>query len=152
MVSVEGGAPADRRGVAHDEGRDMDFTNHPLIEVLWSFFIIFVWVAWFWLLISIGVDIFRRHDISGGVKALWLIFIIFLPFLGVLIYLATQSRSMAERSAEQTSRQRQAMDDYIRTTAGGGGAASEIQKAKALLDDGAITQAEFDSIKAKALS
>jgi hypothetical protein len=132
----------------------MDFTNHPLIEVLWSFFIIFVWVAWFWLLISIGVDIFRRHDISGGAKALWLIFIIFLPFLGVLIYLVTQSQSMAERSAEQTNRQRHAMDDYIRTTAagGGGGAATEIEKAKALLDNGAITQAEFDSIKAKALA
>jgi Short C-terminal domain/Phospholipase_D-nuclease N-terminal len=132
----------------------MDFTNHPLIEVLWSFFIIFIWVAWFWLLISIGVDIFRRHDISGGAKALWLIFIIILPFLGVLIYLVTQSQSMAERSAEQTSRQRHAMDDYIRTTAagGGGGAATEIEKAKALLDNGAITQAEFDSIKAKALA
>ena len=131
----------------------MDFTNHPLIEVLWSFFIIFIWVAWFWLLISIGVDIFRRHDISGGMKALWLIFIIFLPFLGVLIYLITQSGSMAERSAEQANRQRQAMDDYIRTTAGGGGGAvADIERAKGLLDSGAITQAEFDSIKAKALA
>ncbi|HET6865925.1 MAG TPA: SHOCT domain-containing protein [Solirubrobacteraceae bacterium] len=131
----------------------MDFTNHPLLEVLWSFFIIFIWVAWFWLLISITVDIFRRHDISGGVKALWLIFIIFLPFLGVLIYLITQSQSMAERSAEQANRERKAMDDYIRTTAGGGGgAATEIEKAKALLDNGTITQAEFDSIKAKALA
>ena len=131
----------------------MDFTNHPLIEVLWSFFIIFIWVAWFWLLISIGVDIFRRHDISGGMKALWLIFIIFLPFLGVLIYLITQSQSMAERSAEQANRQRQAMDDYIRTTAGGGGGAvADIERAKGLLDSGAITQAEFDSIKAKALA
>ena len=131
----------------------MDFTNHPLLEVLWSFFIIFIWVAWFWLLISITVDIFRRHDISGGVKALWLIFIIFLPFLGVLIYLITQSQSMAERSAEQANRQRQAMDDYIRTTAGGGGGAvADIERAKGLLDSGAITQAEFDSIKAKALA
>jgi hypothetical protein len=131
----------------------MDFTNHPLIEVLWSFFIIFIWVAWFWLLISIGVDIFRRNDISGGLKALWLLFIIFLPFLGVLIYLVTQNDSMAERAAEHANRQRQAMDDYIRTTAaGGGGAVTEIEKAKALLDNGAITQAEFDSIKAKALS
>jgi putative oligomerization/nucleic acid binding protein/phospholipase D-like protein len=131
----------------------MDFTNHPLIEVLWSFFIIFIWVAWFWLLISISIDIFRRHDISGGFKALWLIFIIFLPYLGVFIYLITQSRSMAERSADQANRQRQAMDDYIRTTAGGGGGAiADIEKAKALLDSGAITQAEFDSIKAKALA
>jgi len=132
----------------------MDFTNHPLLEVLWSFFIIFIWVAWFWLLISIGVDIFRRTDISGGGKALWLIFIIFLPFLGVLIYLVTQNDSMAERAAEHATRQRQAMDDYIRTTAsgGGGGGVAEIEKAKALLDNGTITQAEFDSIKAKALA
>jgi putative oligomerization/nucleic acid binding protein/phospholipase D-like protein len=132
----------------------MDFTNHPLIEVLWSFFLIFIWVAWFWLLVSIGVDIFRRDDISGGMKALWLVFIIFLPFLGVLIYLVTQSQSMAERSAQHANRQRQAMDDYIRATAtgGGGGAGTEIEKAKALLDNGAITQAEFDTIKAKALA
>jgi hypothetical protein len=131
----------------------MDFTNHPLIEVLWSFFIIFIWVAWFWLLISISIDIFRRHDISGGMKAVWLIFIIFLPYLGVLIYLITQSKSMAERNAEQANRQRAAMDDYIRSTAGGGGgAAAEIEKAKSLLDSGAISQAEFDSIKAKALA
>jgi hypothetical protein len=131
----------------------MDFTNHPLIEVLWSFFIIFIWVAWFWLLISISIDIFRRHDISGGMKALWLLFIIFLPYLGVFIYLITQSRSMAERSADQANRQRQAMDDYIRTTAGGGGGAvADIERAKGLLDSGAITQAEFDSIKAKALA
>jgi hypothetical protein len=131
----------------------MDFTNHPLIEVLWSFFIIFIWVAWFWLLISISIDIFRRHDISGGMKAVWLLFIIFLPYLGVLIYLITQSKSMAERNAEQANRQRAAMDDYIRSTAGGGGgAAAEIEKAKSLLDSGAISQAEFDSIKAKALA
>lgn len=132
----------------------MDFTNHPLIEVLWSFFLIFIWVAWFWLVVSIGVDIFRRDDISGGMKALWLVFIIFLPFLGVLIYLVTQSQSMAERSAQHANRQRQAMDDYIRAaaTGGGGGAGTEIEKAKALLDNGAITQAEFDTIKAKALA
>jgi putative oligomerization/nucleic acid binding protein len=132
----------------------MDFTNHPLIEVLWSFFLIFIWVAWFWLLVSIGVDIFRRDDIPGGMKALWLVFIIFVPFLGVLIYLVTQSQSMAERSAQHANRQRQAMDDYIRATAtgGGGGAGTEIEKAKALLDNGAITQAEFDTIKAKALA
>jgi hypothetical protein len=132
----------------------MDFTSHPLIHILWSFFIIFIWVAWFWILISITIDIFRRHDTGGGVKALWLIFIIFAPFLGVLVYLITQSKGMAERHAEQASRQQQAMDQYIQATAasGGGGAAAEIEKAKALLDSGAITQAEFDSLKAKALA
>ena len=131
----------------------MDFTSHPLIHILWSFFIIFIWVAWFWILISITIDIFRRHDTSGGVKALWLIFIIFAPFLGVLVYLITQSKGMAERHAEQVSAQRQMLDEHIRATAGGGGgAAAEIERAKALLDSGAITQAEFDSLKAKALA
>ena len=131
----------------------MDFTSHPLIHILWSFFIIFIWVAWFWILISITIDIFRRHDTSGGVKALWLIFIIFAPFLGVLVYLITQSKGMAERHAEQASAQRQMLDEHIRATAGGGGgAAAEIERAKALLDSGAITQAEFDSLKAKALA
>jgi hypothetical protein len=132
----------------------MDFTNHPLIHVLWSFFIIFIWVAWFWVLISITIDIFRRHDASGVVKALWLIFIIFVPFLGVLVYLIAEGKGMAERNAEQHAQQQQVMDQYIReaATSGGGGAAAEIEKAKSLLDSGAITQAEFDSLKAKALS
>lgn len=128
----------------------MDLAQHPFLEILWSFFIIFVWVAWFWVLISIAIDIFRRHDISGGVKALWLVFIVFLPVVGVLTYLITQSQSMAERSAQQAARQKQAVDDYIRSTAGG--AASEIQTAKSLLDSGAITQDEFEAIKAKALA
>ena len=132
----------------------MDLTGHPLLHILWSFFLIFIWVAWFWILISITIDIFRRHDTSGGVKALWLIFIIFAPFLGVLVYLITQSTGMAERHAEQAARQQHAMDQYIQSAATGGGssAASEIEKAKGLLDSGAITQAEFDSIKAKALT
>ena len=132
----------------------MDFTNHPLIHVLWSFFIIFIWVAWFWVLISITIDIFRRHDASGVVKALWLIFIIFVPFLGVLVYLIAEGKGMAERNAQQQARQQQVMDQYIRDAAseGGGGAAEEIERAKGLLDSGAITQAEFESLKAKALS
>ena len=131
----------------------MDLAQHPFLEIIWSFFIIFVWVAWFWLLISIGIDIFRRHDISGGMKALWLIFIVFVPFLGVLVYVLTQSRSMAERSAHEAASQKRAMDDYIRATANSpGGAATEIAQAKALRDDGTITQEEFDAIKARVLA
>jgi len=130
----------------------VDLANHPFLEVLWSFFVIFVWVAWFWLLITVTIDIFRRHDISGGIKAVWLVFIIFLPLIGVLIYLITQSRSMAERSERDAARQREAVDDYIRTTAASGGAASEIEKGKALLESGAISPQEFEAIKAKALA
>ena len=79
----------------------MDFTNHPFLNVIWTFFIIFVWVAWFWILITIAIDIFRRHDISGIWKAVWLVVIIFLPLIGCLIYLITQGGSMAERSAAE---------------------------------------------------
>ena len=108
----------------------MDLAQHPFLEIIWSFFIIFVWVAWFWLLISIAIDIFRRHDISGGAKALWLIFIVFIPFLGVLVYVLTQSKSMQERATAEATQQKQAMDDYIRATATtSGGAATEIAQA-----------------------
>lgn len=115
-------------------------------------FIFFAWVIWFWLLITVFADIFRRHDIGGGAKTLWIIFVIVLPFLGVFIYLLTQNDGMTERNVERASRQQAQMDDYVRTTAGSGGAAAEIEKAKALLDSGAISQAEYDAIKQKALA
>jgi hypothetical protein len=127
--------------------------DYPFLDVLWTMLIFFCWVIWFWLLITIFVDIFRRRDTSGFSKVLWIIFVIVLPFLGVFIYLIVNHDGMAERSINQARQQQSQMDDYIRTTAGGGGgAAAEIEKAKGLLDSGAITQAEFDAIKAKALS
>jgi membrane protease subunit (stomatin/prohibitin family) len=94
--------------------------------------------------------VFRRHDISGWGKAAWAVFIIVLPFLGVLVYLIAQHDGMRERSAKQAQAQQQAFDQYVRETAGG--SAAEIAKAKELLDAGTITQAEFDAIKAKAVS
>jgi putative oligomerization/nucleic acid binding protein/phospholipase D-like protein len=121
--------------------------DYPFLDVMWTMLVFFLWVIWFWLLITVFSDVFRRHDISGGMKALWLIFVIVLPYLGVFIYLISQSKSMAERNMKQVEAQQQ----YIREVAGGG-AAAEIEKAKALLDSGAITQAEFDAIKAKALA
>jgi hypothetical protein len=124
--------------------------NYPFLDVLWTMLIFFLWVIWFWLLISVWVDIFRRHDMSGWMKALWLIFTIVLPFLGVFIYLITQNDGMTKRTLEHSNRQRAQFDDYVRETAGGG-AAAEIERAKKLLDSGAITQSEFDSMKSKAL-
>ena len=115
-----------------------------------SFF--FLWIAWFWLLITVFADVFRRDDISGGKKTLWLIFVILVPFLGVFVYLISQSDDMAKRNMERAQAQQAQMDDYVRTTAGSGGATAEIEKAKGLLDSGAITQAEFDAIKQKALA
>ena len=98
------------------------------------------------------LDIFSRHDISGWGKAAWCVFIIVLPFLGVLIYLIAHSKDMAERRAGEQRAARADFDDYVKTVATNGGPATEIAKAKELLDSGAITQAEFDALKTKALS
>ena len=127
-------------------------SSYPFLDVFWTILIFFVWVAWFIVLFRVIGDIFRRHDIGGGAKVLWLIFVIILPFLGVFIYLIAESKGMDERSVERAQASRQQFDDYVRETASSGGAAAEIDKAKQLLDSGAITQAEFDAIKAKALA
>jgi type VI protein secretion system component VasK len=125
--------------------------SYPFLDVMWSMLVFFLWVLWFILLFRVFGDIFRRHDLSGGGKALWLIFTILLPFLGVFIYIISQGDAMGKRDLERAQAQRSQFDDYVRETAGGGTAA-EIEKAKTLLDSGAITQAEFDGLKAKALS
>jgi hypothetical protein len=120
--------------------------------ILWSMIIFFCWVVWIWIMIVILTDVFRRHDISGWIKALWVVFLIVLPFLGALIYLIAQHDGMADRTARQISGQQAELDSYVKSVAGSGGAAGEIEKAKALLDSGAITQPEFDALKAKALA
>ena len=130
----------------------MVLADYPFLDVLWTLFVIFIWVIWFWLLITVFADVFRRHDIGGGKKTLWLIFVIVVPFLGVFIYLISQSGAMAERNANQMQAQQAQMDSYVKSVAAAGGAAAEIEKAKQLLDSGAISQAEYDAIKAKALS
>jgi len=127
--------------------------SYPFLDVMWTMFVFFLWVLWFILLFRVFGDIFRRHDLSGGGKTLWIIFTIILPFLGVFIYIITQGDDMAKRDLERAQAQRAQFDDYVRETAGGGaGAVAEIDKAKSLLDSGAITQAEFDAIKQKALA
>jgi hypothetical protein len=124
--------------------------DYPFLDVLWTMLIFFTWVIWFWLLITVFVDIFRRHDIGGGTKTLWIIFAILLPFIGVFAYLITQHDKMAERNMRQAQAQKADFDQYVQSVAGGG--AAEIEKAKGLLDSGAITQAEFDALKQKALA
>ena len=126
--------------------------DYPFLDVLWTMLIFFAWIIWFWLLITVFADVFRRHDTSGFAKVLWIIFVIVLPFLGVFIYLIANHDGMTQRSMKDAQAQRAQMDDYVRSVAGSGGAAAEIEKAKGLLDSGAITQAEFDAIKAKALA
>ena len=124
--------------------------DYPFLDVLWTMIVFFAWLAWIWIEITCFMDIFRRHDIGGWGKALWVVFIIVLPFLGVLVYLIAQHDGMRERSLKQTQDQRAALDKYVRETAGG--SATEIAKAKELLDAGAISQEEFNAIKAKALA
>ena len=127
--------------------------NYTFASFLWDFILIMAFVIWFWLLITVFSDLFRRHDIGGGAKTLWVIFVIILPYLGVFIYLISQHQGMADRNMKMMQAQKEQMDDYVRSVASsGGGAAAEIERAKGLLDSGAITQAEFDSIKAKALA
>jgi hypothetical protein len=126
--------------------------DYPFLNILWSMIIFFAWVAWLFILFRVIADIFRRHDTSGWGKAAWLIFVIVLPFLGVLIYLIANGDEMGQRDLEHARMAQANMDDYVKSVAGSGGAAAEIDKAKQLLDSGAITQAEFDAIKAKAIA
>ena len=124
--------------------------DYPFLSVLWTMLVFFAWVIWFWILITIFADVFRRHDIGGGKKALWIVFVILTPFLGVLIYLIANNEGMNERNVKQARDSQAQFDDYVKSVSGG--AAAEIDKAKQLLDSGAISQAEFDQIKAKALA
>jgi hypothetical protein len=127
-------------------------TSYPFLNVLWDILIIFAWVIFIWIAITVLIDVFRRDDISGWRKALWVVFVVILPWIGVLAYLIVNSDGMAERRAQENQKRQEAFGAYVRQTAGSGGTASEIEKAKQLLDNGTITQDEFDSIKAKALS
>jgi len=126
--------------------------DYPFLDVMWTMLVFFLWVAWFWILFGVWGDIFRRHDLSGLGKTGWFIFTLVLPFLGVFIYVVSQNDGMQQRNLERAQAQRAQMDDYVRSTAGSGGAAADIEKAKQLLDSGAITQPEFDALKQKALA
>lgn len=130
----------------------MILADYPFFGVLWSMLIFFVWVAWFMLLFKIVGDIFRRRDIGGGSKTLWLIFVLFLPFLGVFVYLIANNDEMAQRDLERAQAAQAQFNDYVQQAAGSGGAAAEIDKAKKLLDSGAINESEFAALKAKALA
>ena len=127
-------------------------SDYPFLDVLWTMAIFFLWVLWFSLLFTVFADVFRRNDLSGWGKTGWLVFAIVLPFLGVFVYLITQGTGMTERNLERERTARAQVDEYVRETSAGGGAAAEIERAKKLLDNGAITQAEFDAIKQKALA
>jgi len=118
--------------------------EYPFLDIFWTMIIFFSWVIWIWIVIGVLADVFSRHDISGWGKAAWAVFIIVLPFLGVLIYVISNGSDMAERKAQAMA--------GMGPRAGASGAAAEIEKAKQLLDANAITPAEFDTLKAKALA
>lgn len=127
-------------------------TSYPFLEVFWTMLIFFAFVVWIWILFTVLADIFRRHDTSGFGKVLWIIFIIILPYFGVFIYLIAEHTGMTERALKQQQAMQSQMDQYVQSVAVKGDPAEQIAKAKTLLDNGTITQAEFDSIKQKALA
>jgi hypothetical protein len=128
--------------------------SYPFFDILWTTLIFFAWVIFIWIAITVLIDVFRRHDISGFAKAAWVVFVVILPWIGVLVYLIANHDGMVERRVKEAQQSQAQFDDYVRRTAGssGGGAAGEIERAKSLLDSGAINQAEFESLKAKALA
>jgi Phospholipase_D-nuclease N-terminal/Short C-terminal domain len=126
--------------------------DYPFLDVFWTMLIFFMWVIWIWILVTVLIDVFRRHDIGGWGKAAWTLFMIVLPFLGVFIYLITQGRQMAERRNAEVQASRASFDDYVRNVAAESGPSDQIAKGKELLDSGAIDQAEFEALKRKALA
>ena len=126
--------------------------NYPFLDVMWTMLVFFAWVIWFWLLITVFSDVFRRHDISGWAKTGWCVFVIVLPFLGVFIYLIAESKGMAERNMAAAQSARAETDEYIRSVSAQSDPAEQIARAKELLDSGAISATEFDALKQKALA
>jgi hypothetical protein len=127
--------------------------TYPLLDFLWTMIEIFFFIIWIWLAIMVFVDIFRSHDMGGLAKALWVLFVIILPFLGVFVYLIARGSGMQQRAADQAAREQQAFDAYVRQTAGSsGGSADELAKLADLKAKGVLSDAEFEAQKAKLLA
>jgi hypothetical protein len=121
-------------------------------DIIWFIIVSFAFIAYLMVMFNILGDLFRDNGLSGILKAVWVICLIFLPFLTALVYLIARGQGMAERHAAAMGRMQEAQDSYIKSVAGGRSATDEIAQAKALLDAGTITQVEYDSLKAKALT
>jgi hypothetical protein len=126
--------------------------DYPILGIFWTMLILFLWMAWIILVFRVFVDIFRSHDMGGWGKALWSIFVILVPFLGVFVYLLARGHGMAERDGQVAQQNEAAFQDYVRGVAGSGGTADELAKLVQLRDDGVISPAEFDQQKAKLLA
>ena len=126
--------------------------SFPVLGVFWTILMIFLWVIWIWILITIIIDIFRSHDLSGWAKALWFVFILFLPLVGVLVYLIARGGKMHEHQVRQAQLQEEQLRSYVRQTAGPQSSADQLAKLADLRDRGVITAEEFDREKAKILA
>ena len=126
--------------------------SYPILGAFWTIFMIFLWVIWFWILITIFIDLFRSHDLSGWAKALWFIFILILPLIGVLVYLIARGGKMHEHAAREAELQDQQFRRYVQEAAGPQGSADQLARLADLRDRGVITADEFDREKAKILA
>jgi Short C-terminal domain/Phospholipase_D-nuclease N-terminal len=128
-------------------------SSYPLLDAFWTILEIFLWVIWIWILITVFIDIFRSHDLSGWGKALWFLFVLFIPLVGVLVYLIVRGGSMHERAVRQAQQQQQAFRDYVRSADdSGASSADQLEKLADLRDRGVISPEEFSREKAKVLS
>jgi ABC-type multidrug transport system fused ATPase/permease subunit len=126
--------------------------SYPILGAFWTIFMIFLWVIWFWVLITIFIDLFRSHDLSGWAKALWFIFILILPLIGVLVYLIARGGKMHERQVRDAKVQEREFRQYVQEAAGSESSADQLAKLADLRDRGVITAEEFDREKAKILA
>jgi hypothetical protein len=128
-------------------------TGYPVLDVFWTMFEIFAFVVWFWLLFVVLTDVFRSRDLSGWAKAAWTIFVIFLPLIGILVYLVTRGRSMQQRSVQAAQEQEEAFRSYVQETAGKSpSSADQLAKLADLKQRGVISSAEFENEKSKVLA
>src|SRR4051812_26746170 len=127
-------------------------TDYPFLDIFWTMIIFFAWVVWIWMMVVILTDVFRRRDIGGLAKAGWIVFMIVLPFLGVLCYLIAQHDGLAQRNAERAQGAQQQFDEHVRSVAASQGPAAEIENAARLRDEGVLSPTEFDALKAKVLT
>jgi membrane protein implicated in regulation of membrane protease activity len=128
--------------------------TYPVLGIFWTILEVFLWVIWFWILITVFIDIFRSADLSGGAKALWFVFVLFIPLIGVLVYLIARGGSMHDRAAQQVQQQDTEAREYIQQAVAESPASTADQLAKLadLRDRGVITDAEFEREKAKVLA
>ena len=128
-------------------------SSYPLLNIFWTIFELFLWIIWIWILIWIFIDIFRSHDLSGWAKALWFLFVLFIPLVGVLVYLIVRGGSMHERAVSDARRQDQEFRQYVQQAAASSPAstADQLTKLADLRDRGVISPQEFESEKAKVL-